>query len=1584
MEDLFEEDLPEQDLSLFEPEPGDTKVANTSSSEKNLLAQASILSGGDLVETYRTISAMTPEEKKATLSNISREAKEQETNSNFDVVASLVQDPSMSEEAKEELVQAFSGESVKPYSSLKGVAEKLYMSSTGRETESEERRLATVGELIDPIMEEVVLRQEAISALSYDEEGDAVSLGNNFGDLAELLIMMNEQAYAVQIRSAIDSGEVSNVEQLATFALLGEGKEWGKEDFNRLSPEERKDFIKKSFNIFNSAKTMNLLNDNDLIQLDNAMTLFQDDYYTTTDRVLDNIGSLLDSVPVVNLLAKSLKGIYKSAKVADLLRKAGIRRVASQKQPASIVSLAEQVNPESARSMAKTVADDESGEAAEVLTGTTRTEASVEMHGPQVKSPDGSVEAKPYAMDRDILAAAYQESSRMERTPTELANAREKTSENLGKIGGLARPDELSMSHTLKDNGSIDVSEVYVAREGAFTSPDEAIGVALQQLEHYGVTTNDITIMRKSGTEWVETTAKEAGAKNLIRESLVAKKQKLPEEFKKVNMQDEYALKVDFNYSPRAMDIARDDLSVKLNFLDSLSTKAPVPGRGTASRYLFQVSHMLDPRVASASVLAVDRGNRLQKVLMDKFNKGISEPMESLPEANAMRLSKVMHDQNMARKNFTREQLEQMGVVDEAEFKILDNWKYMNDQLWHLSNTDMAKTLREQDYSMYVDTASDSKFIGKVLSQNTPLANRPSIVYDSASGQTKLTSNSWAQWDLEGAKVIALKTPQVIDDVEVAHILVRKGESGKYVKAIQDNDTILPYIEGWSHIDYKSPYFIERVMKDKNGVEMPSTRQAILTSPESKSAQMAVDRLTENASNALKDRTWSYSLRNARDMDRTETALKKFEVASTAGLTSQRKRGNTLQEFDSSRMNDMTPNIADPVESFKNSAAELARRVPMREYLDDLEARIVKKYGEVLPTDDFGKPRLPNSGESFTKGAKVGSKENKMMADAKAMVEHYNYLKFGYYNGIDAGWKNVINMTSKIAGTVSRRLEKSVLAVGEEIPSLVGAFKGTAFNAHIALSAPPSQWMVQGLPALMNALLHPQYVAGGGMLSDMRKLVVGITKEGDDATLIKQLGKEKAAEIIQLRKEWDKTGLAVGVDKHLLVENGLEGMMPTNRFQKIKKPVNWLTDKGREKGFDKGETGQLMAFWLAARHDAIKSGKSMDNAADFDAVRAKTRTLTMNMNKAGEMPWNKDSLSMWTQFMISPYKALTMVLDRGLTAQEKATTAAWQFLVMPLPATFTYHVRAAVGVEGTEGDLITETITNGLFGGIINTLANEAFEDIGSASWQRNVQFDPEFAGVFTLAQIMVEDMSGVNMMQAIAQASPSLSMFSGYNPYVTNLFKSFGSAITAPLADTPDEAWNDIKSFAGPNGALWQYSALGRGLSTAYKELLTDQLGKRYSSISGKLQDEDVSFMETFARAAFGLETTWQTVARKANKELYEGSKDMMADADLILAEMERMATVEGFNMDDPRRTEYVLRHVFSAFEGGRPPPKMAQYFMKKLRPDMTLSQKLLSGAGWGVKEIETFYKAMGNASPEIQQMSEWNESNKRAGGEE
>ena len=973
---------------------------------------------------------------------------------------------------------------------------------------------------------------------------------------------------------------------------------------------------------------------------------------------------------------------------------------------------------------------------------------------------------------------------------------------------------------------------------------------------------------------------------------------------------------------------------------------------------------MLDPLIVKGAVAAVDQGNRLQKVIMDKFKAGVSDPMEQLDKARAQRITKLINDQNIARKRYKAEELLDMGL-DEAELSIMDNWKYVNDQHWHLSNRDANITLRNRGYTKYKDMEKGDEFIGKIMPSNVA---RPKTVYDPSTGKTKLTPEVWAQMEATGGKIFELKTPQVIDEVEVKHIMVRGADQGRYIKSIQEDDVTLPYIDGYSHIDYKDKFFIERRMVDENGKEVAGTNQAILTAPESTSAAMAVERLIENASDALKGRKWEYSVRNSNDVDPVDVSLKNFEVSDAAGLSSQRKRGQTLKQFDAARTEDMTPNIADPLESFKHSAAELSKRVPLREFLDDLEQRIIDQYGKVLPRNEYNQPRLPKADEKLKGGDIVGTEGAKLMADARTTIEYYNYMKFGYLNQIDKGWKRTINKVSQIVGKASPRLEKGVLAVGEEVPSLIGAFKGMAFNAHIALSAPPSQWMVQGLPATMNALLHPGYISSGKVVKDLNLLKTAIVSGDNPEALVKAVGKAKADEVLKLKAEWDRTGLGVGVDKHLIVETGLEGMMETNRMKPLKKVHDAVVDTGRKVGFDVGETFQLMAFWLSARNDALKAGKSMDNARDFEEVRAKTRTLTMNMNKAGEMPWNKNSLSLFTQFMISPYKSLTMLLDRGLTTEERIKIGSWQALVMPLPSYITTQVRAAVGVEGSEGDLTTEVITNGLLGGAFNTALNAVYEDAGSASWQRNVQLDPTFAGPMSFVQELTKDPHGANVFQQVAQMSPGLSMVNpwGYNPIALNLMKSFGGLIASPVMDEKDRLYA-MKEF---QNAVEQSTALTRGLSIAYKDIFNDTARRRYSALSGKLQDDDVSLMESFARGAFGLETTIQTVDREVNAILWSDSKEMRDDIDLIIKELNREATVLGFNMGDPKRPEYLIRNFSLAFDDGRMPPKAAAYFMSKLRPDMTLTQKLLNSHGYGSEQAQRVLDALGDSHPELKSM--------------
>ena len=1807
MTDLLANDVAE-DNSLFDPVQADMSLADTTSSEKNLMAQSAIIKGENPVESYAELAGMSDEERKVETLAIKEEADLLEQEANIAMIGDLLADPELAVEKKEAIISGVPG--IKPTSSLQRTAEILHTKVSGRETESQERRLATVSELIAPTVEMMTLKQKVINAFSYDEDGDSVSLVNNLGDFAELFTPFLEQAYMYQIRQQVGSGEISTTQDLLNAVMLGEAKVDAREAYKDMAPDERKEFLENALNIFNSIKTFNIFNDNDLIQLDNLLSITQEGYYGTTERVLEDIGSVIDAIPALNIIYRAgLKPISKmaKAKTISIMQKAGLRRTASSKQPASVTSLAEQVNPEVARDMAKAVADDETGEVAEVLTGSSKTEAEVEMHGPQPATPDGSVLNKPFAMDRRIAEAAYEETGKIYRTPGELARLATKLDRELAEVRNVVRSDEMHTSPIVMDNGNLKISESYTTPDGGFHSPEDALKAVVQNLEYYGVKESDVTILRKVGDEYVPTSVKEVAGKKVVKEGLsrpqskeafikdkiaamkadktgnwppdkydetlealergevpkvfekefrqtvpeevgdeyvptsvkevagkkevretVTKGQLIPaseetikatkeefilekkaeltaetssrlsrgdrkqllkekrdleeklskvedvpekpvkkkdlsarqakreaeeltrklsdeeraifqerialinqklaasnkgqeaeadltrleqgiiperfkgelseliksketraepktvpeevaEELSPINMQDDFIARVDFDYAPRAIDFVgdidgvkiRDDLDVGvLNFLDTLSSKAPTPGGSTASRWLFQFSHLLHPTITKASGSVVDQSNRLHKVMSDLYKEGVADPLKNLPNERAERLIKVMEDQNIARKNYTLDELEDLGIVEANELQILQNWKYVNDQNWHLTNRDTNMSLRSKGYVRYVDNDNGDEFIGKILKPNE---KRPNTVYDPATGKTKLSKDVWDELEATGGKVFTLRSPQIIDEVEVRHIIVRGEEGSRYLKSIQLDDISLPYIPGHYHISYKDHYFIKRTLVDEAGNDVSGTTQAIMTAPETTSAQAVVDRFSENAKSAGKGRTWRYEYEAGRELDPVDLAMRRFEVNEHAGLSSQRKRGETLRSFDSSNPTDLSPKIADPLEAHKQSIAELAKRVPMREYLEDLEQRIITRYGKVLPKNEYGKPKLPNSGEKL-KGA--GTKDAKLMADARTMIEHYNYMKFGYFNGIDTAWRKSLLRTSQVAGKVSKRLEKSIMGIADEFPSFIGALKGMTFNAHIALSAPPSQWMVQGLPALMNSLLHPSYVMSGKIVRDMSRLKTALVA-GDDAKLLRKVyGKTKADEMLALKADWERSGLGVGVDKHLIVEHGLEGMIGTNKFKRTKAVHDAIVDTGRKMGFDVGETFQLMAFFLANRNDAIKAGKSMSNARHFDEVRAKTRTMTMNMNKAGEMPWNKNSLSLWTQFMISPYKSLTMMLDRGLTAEERIKIGTWQLLAMPLPIYMTSHVRALVGVTGEEGDFATEVITNGLLGGTFNTLANAVYKDAGSASWQRNVQLDPTFSGPLTFLHELSKDPQGVSTIQKIAQMSPALALINpdGYNPVVFNMAKSFGRLIASPVVDDY-EALKEMKAFGD---AVFQSTALTRGLSTAYKDQFANEARKRYSALSGKVQDEDVSWMESLARGAVGMETTTQLVDREVNARLYDGSAEARKDVDLIIKELSREATIEGFNVGDPKRNEYILSNFSLAFPDGRVPPKTASYLLNKLDPSMSLTQKMLTGYGYGVEEVEKLTKVLGTAHPEAKAMYDYIQSEK------
>jgi hypothetical protein len=1520
---------------------------------------------------FTKLETMGGADRAVALNEMVANAKDDQNKANANILAGILQDPHMSEEAKKTMVMSASGISQTPTNSLQVMAEKLHTTVVDSEDEDEEFRLLEVGEVLADTIEIMQLKQQGLALLSIDEEtGEKVEIASKEGvrDFLDAMIPVSEQLMQAQIKNALDRGEINSFWDLMANFFTGEAVSIQREVYAKASPEDRKRLLKALPAIVNSAKTVAVTNDNNLLQLNSFQSVTDHEHYGMFERVIDDAASMLDMVGMGSLL-KGLTKTQKAVKLHDIID--AYRRSSAAKVPTTTpYKTAQQVNPPLSRKIFSDIVNDEVGTAAEAMASASRTDIIVEGMGPQVRTERGNVEAKPAALDKDIAEAAYSGSSKFYLTPEELENTIPKLRNSLQSMGHpVIRPD-LSPSPKLDEGtGTYSIVQTYSDVNGGWVDPRLALKTTLENLQYFGVKEGDLTLLQKRGDEYFKVELKDVIGKKAARDAILEKGQPMPGPLAKVENMDEYVVQASFNYDPRSIDIVREDMPVTMNWMERFRSTPPSVGGSVASKHLWSGAQMLHPAVFQGGVIAVDRGSRLHQVMMDTAKVRVFEPLAKLDTDAQLRVDKVIKDQNMARKRFTRVQLSSSyGITSEKELEVLDGWQHVNDQLWHLSNRDMAKTLRDSNHSFYVDSANGDKLVVREVKSKGQLPKR---VYDPIRKKHMNSDQLWDDVVGDGGKIVALRKAEWFDDVEVSHIAVRKGDTSRHVKAIQLDDNILPYFQGYSHISYKDPWFIEKYRVNAQG-ERIGDPEPILTAPSLIEAKKAVEHSNKKGAVDSKGIKYEYDYRRARELSPLTVADKMFDVATNAGLSAQRRRGETLKSFDSTRSGDMKPNLVDPLDTMRQQIAQIAKRVPMREYLDDLSTRILteKRYEPYLPDGRFGGKTLPHNGAFKEFKGSPGSKAAKDHADLVVMLEHYNMMKFGYLNSIDSVWNWALNGIGTTIGEVSSKGEKFVRAFGEEVPSPIGSMRAMAFNANMALSVPTSQWFVQAVPAVLNSFLYPGYVFKGGLANDWMDLTFGMLNDKGWTKVFSQMPKERQANIMKLKAEWDRTGFASGIDKHLLVEGGLEHLVETERFKTAKGLHDKVVDNLRVVGFDAGELAHLGTFWLAARNDAIKNGKNMDNPRHFDEVRAKARALTLNMNKAGEQPWNKNSMSLFTQFKLAPYKALTMMFDKSFTSAERKKIVPFQLLLMPAPLGVTAWLGSQIELEGPEGEVLHEVLNNGILGGSFNLAANYMYEDAGSASWQRYAQSDITTAGYLEFIHGLFTTGSGNSIVEQIASFSPSLAMLLGYNPVAANLIKATTALVTSPFhADDSEEAVMHLKDFIL---SASQYSAGGRGLSTAFMELLVDKYDRRVSMITNKVVDPSITTGETLAKAIWGLETTYQSQRRYMDREKYYTTKQAFSDMDVIAANIMRQSVLEGYSPGTPGRGEFLHRMVFEAYDGMVPAP-LLKHFWKKVQDKPSVTNAILKMSGIDQGAAEEMAEQMRHVSPEAKELYEY-----------
>jgi hypothetical protein len=393
-----------------------------------------------------------------------------------------------------------------------------------------------------------------------------------------------------------------------------------------------------------------------------------------------------------------------------------------------------------------------------------------------------------------------------------------------------------------------------------------------------------------------------------------------------------------------------------------------------------------------------------------------------------------------------------------------------------------------------------------------------------------------------------------------------------------------------------------------------------------------------------------------------------------------------------------------------------------------------------------------------------------------------------------------------------------------------------------------------------------------------------------DVKGIEKLIGMKYDEAKALAEEYRKTGFDATIDRNNLVENGLDNLVDTENLARAKKLYKSVVAVNRKIGFDAGERISIMSSWLAHRSKALEEGKDITSKRVNDEIMAKARNYTFNMNAAGDMPYNKNSLSLLFQFMQVPHKAMLQMTNRALSRTERTKLAAYNAVMLPMPVGIGHSIISELGIEDEDA---RDFIANGLEGLILNKAAQLMFDDDTRVDFSSLAAVDPN-APVDLIHGLLTSDIS------EILSNVPALSLWAGYNPRITNIITETYKFVTEPEDLSLGGGLELMKTFA-------TYSSGYANMSKSFRELFVQEYDRRYSS-SGGISDSSITTPEMLAKI-FGFGSLQEAYSRQTKSNLYRDSQEARDDVKELYLAQKQIAAKRGVNVDNPEWQQHMLR---------------------------------------------------------------------------
>lgn len=941
--------------------------------------------------------------------------------------------------------------------------------------------------------------------------------------------------------------------------------------------------------------------------------------------------------------------------LTDLISRIEANSVVGKTNPLSPHATVKLSNPESARASHATVLKAEDP-VVEALTGTNKVDAIAADVYPQATTTSGRVFAQPVDIQREVRKASLPATiwdfmknlGRLEITETEKAAIKANVVRDFQSASGLAiQPSMGGFTTSFTQKGAfIDISAIYSRTEGAWDNAQHAMDQAKLALRKYGVKDEDITLMRRDNLEYVPTTLAEEQGKAgnyMIR----------------IGMSEEMGI---HNFKDPTNPVKFDNVGTRFTIFERIPSSFKL--QGSFGGHILDNASRFDPILTRAASNASDYAARMEKLMLDEASK-YSDLYKKLPRESQSKIDEYLYEANKDGVPFSRNDLIRRGFYEE-EIEAVKNWRDFWDMHYHLENHDLIRTLNGQGYELF--KSGDSEFFVKPVRQKNQNISK---VYDVSTGQVIHPSKQFMDelYD-SGGHYSKLRRPTEIDG-ELFEYVISRNNTNEYSRKFRDSDRALNYREGYYTVRYDAPRFVDEV-SIVNGEKVTRT---IAVAKDSDEARVFKESMQANAKEGVTyiDRIDSNLLTKDRD--------EWFDLESARGRISQRHRGKLLEQANAPVNLSEGSHIVNPAASAIMAAKSISARAINRPMLETAKARAMENFKDVFPADGMGGIRWPSSVGEI--GEKSGMFD-KRVADARSNWTYVNYLENGYINSIDQAWKELFIAASEAVGKKKGlgKVQRGLLKTSEFTPSQDTKF--TTYMASIVLN-PLRQLVVQPHQAIRTLAYNPTGWATGAVPKYIHDFW--------DWTVYGKSG-EQAVEGSFVRFARD-SGMLDGVDKQNLIRGTL--LDAAEASHPVVRGAKFAGEAVRKVGYDAGEKFNMLNHLAAVYDRYVRAGYDMTIPENMAKAHAEARSLSYEMNFAGDLPYNQTWASLAMQFAQVPHKALLQYSNKNLPGRIKAQLLAGDLLFWGPPAAFTYAVSNALGGDILPDDKdMRELITTGL------------------------------------------------------------------------------------------------------------------------------------------------------------------------------------------------------------------------------------------------------------------------------------------------